>query len=44
LSEITKIVTLDSLQKALKNRVPPATIEQNLKALELGVEITKVKI
>ena len=43
LSEITKIVTLDSLQKALKNRVPPATIEQNLKALELGVEITKVK-
>jgi 2-oxoglutarate ferredoxin oxidoreductase subunit gamma len=41
LAEITKIVSLDSLRKALTTRVPPATIEQNLKALELGVEIVK---
>jgi len=40
-SEITKIVTLDSLKKALKNRVPPATIENNLQALDLGVEISR---
>ncbi len=40
LSKITKVVSLDSLKKALKNRVPPATIEQNMKALDLGVEIS----
>lgn len=41
LSEITKIITIDSLKKALKDRVPPATIENNLQALDLGVEIVK---
>ncbi len=41
ISEITKVVTLESLKKALQHRVPPATIESNLQALELGVEIAK---
>ncbi|MEO0091494.1 MAG: 2-oxoacid:acceptor oxidoreductase family protein [candidate division WOR-3 bacterium] len=41
ISEITKIVSLDSLKKALQHRVPPATIESNLQALELGVEIAQ---
>jgi 2-oxoglutarate ferredoxin oxidoreductase subunit gamma len=43
LAEITKIVTVDSLRKALANRVPPATIETNLKALDLGVFIAQAK-
>jgi 2-oxoglutarate ferredoxin oxidoreductase subunit gamma len=41
LSELTKIVTLDSLKKALRGQVPSATLENNLHALELGVEIVK---
>jgi 2-oxoglutarate ferredoxin oxidoreductase subunit gamma len=44
LSELTKIVTLDSLKKALQNQVPPATLENNLRALELGVEIAKGQV
>jgi 2-oxoglutarate ferredoxin oxidoreductase subunit gamma len=42
-SKITKIVTVDSLKKALQERVPPATIENNLQALELGVEIAQLQ-
>ena len=41
LSEVTKIVTLESLKKALATQVPPATLENNLLALDLGVEIVR---
>lgn len=41
LSELTKIVKLNSLQKALRSQVPPATLENNLLALALGVTIVK---
>lgn len=41
LAEVTKVVTIESLRKALATRVPPATIETNLKALDLGVEIAR---
>jgi len=41
LSEVTKIVTLESLKKALETQVPPATLENNLLALDLGVEIVR---
>lgn len=41
LSELTKIVTLDSLKKALQGQVPTATLENNIQALELGIEIVK---
>lgn len=44
LSEITKIVTLDSLKKALRRQVPPATLENNLQALELGSSIVKEQV
>jgi len=43
LAETTKIVSIESLRKALANRVPPATIDTNLKALELGVSIAQQK-
>jgi 2-oxoglutarate ferredoxin oxidoreductase subunit gamma len=41
LSELTGITKLESLKKAVTNRVPKATLENNLKALELGVKIVK---
>lgn len=41
LSELTKTVKIDSLKKALRNNVPLATLENNLQALDLGVEIAK---
>jgi 2-oxoglutarate ferredoxin oxidoreductase subunit gamma len=41
LAELTKIVTVDSLKKALRGQVPPATLENNLQALELGALIVK---
>ncbi|MEO0076928.1 MAG: 2-oxoacid:acceptor oxidoreductase family protein [candidate division WOR-3 bacterium] len=44
LSEITKIVKIESLQKALAHRVPPTTLEQNAKALQLGRKIARSQI
>ncbi|MBS4015721.1 MAG: 2-oxoacid:acceptor oxidoreductase family protein [Candidatus Latescibacteria bacterium] len=41
LSEITKITQLDSLKKAIQSHVPAATLENNLQALDLGVEVVK---
>ncbi len=41
LSEITKVVTLDSLKQALRNNVPAAMLENNLRALVLGREIAE---
>lgn len=43
-SELTKLVLIPSLRKALNGRVSQATIENNLQALDLGVEIVKAKI
>lgn len=43
LAELTKIVTLDSLKKALRQEVPLTTLENNLRALELGALIIKNK-
>ena len=39
LSSITGIVKLESLKKSIKGRVPPHTVEQNLKALDLGFNL-----
>lgn len=44
LSEITKIVRLESLKKAVASHVPKITLENNLLALELGSEIGKMLI
>lgn len=43
LSELTQIAKLDSLKKALRGQVPPATLENNLQALDLGVEICRTR-
>jgi 2-oxoglutarate ferredoxin oxidoreductase subunit gamma len=39
--EITKVVTKDSLEKAVLDRVPKGTEELNKKALSLGYDIAK---
>ncbi len=36
LVHLTGIVQFDSIKKAVANRVPPHTVEQNMKALQLG--------
>ncbi|MCX8015056.1 MAG: 2-oxoacid:acceptor oxidoreductase family protein, partial [candidate division WOR-3 bacterium] len=41
LAEITKITTVDSLKQAIRHHAPPATLENNLQALNLGVEIAQ---
>ncbi|MCS7258990.1 MAG: 2-oxoacid:acceptor oxidoreductase family protein [candidate division WOR-3 bacterium] len=43
LAEITGIVKIESLKKAVANHVPKVTLEHNLKALELGSEIGRGK-
>lgn len=35
-SKIANIVSLDAVREAVASRVPPATIEKNMEALELG--------
>lgn len=36
--KLSKIVSFDGAKKAVKDRVPPHTIEQNVKALQLGFD------
>lgn len=38
LVRLTGIVSFEAIKKAVANRVPPHTVEQNMKALELGWE------
>ena len=42
LQEKTKIVTYNALEKAVADLVPPKTIDLNLKALQVGVNIGKL--
>ena len=42
LQEKTKIVSLDALGKAIADLVPPKTIDLNLEALQIGVNIGKL--
>ena len=42
LQEKTKIVTFNAIEKAIADLVPPKTIDLNLKALQIGVKITKL--
>jgi 2-oxoglutarate ferredoxin oxidoreductase subunit gamma len=41
IASITGIVGLESLEKAVRNRVPPAMLENNIAALKLGFELGK---
>ncbi|MFH1118077.1 MAG: 2-oxoacid:acceptor oxidoreductase family protein [Pseudomonadota bacterium] len=41
ISEITGLVSRRSLEKALADRVPPATLDLNRKALALGVKLAR---
>ncbi|HHW56640.1 MAG TPA: 2-oxoacid:ferredoxin oxidoreductase subunit gamma [Clostridia bacterium] len=43
LAELTKLVTKDSLEKAVLNRVPPGTEEINRKALLEGYNLVKMR-
>ena len=36
LAHLTKLVPFDAVKASVANRVPPHTVEQNMKALELG--------
>ena len=42
LQEKTKIVTLNAIEKAVADLVPPKTIDLNLKALQIGVNIARL--
>ena len=42
LQEKTKIVSLDALEKAIANLVPTKTLDLNLKALQIGINIGKL--
>jgi len=41
IASVTGVVKLESLEKAVKSRVPPATLENNVAALKLGYELGK---
>ncbi len=41
LAALTKVVSKNALIEAVKNRAPKGTLESNLKALELGFDLTK---
>jgi 2-oxoglutarate ferredoxin oxidoreductase subunit gamma len=43
LAALTKIVSKNALIEAIKNRAPKGTLESNLKALELGFDLIKIK-
>ena len=43
LVRLTGIVSFDAIKKAVANRVPPHTVEANMKALELGWEAAAAK-
>lgn len=38
LVKVTKIVNLETIKKAVANRVPPHTVEQNMAALQIGFD------
>jgi len=42
LQEKTKIISFNAIEKAIADLVPPKTIDLNLKALQIGVKITKL--
>lgn len=44
LVRLTGIVSFEAIKKAVANRVPPHTVEQNMKALELGWEAAADKL
>jgi len=41
LAALTRVVSRSALIEAVKNRAPRGTLEANLKALELGFDLTK---
>lgn len=41
---LTGIVSFDAIKKAVANRVPPHTVDANMKALELGWEAAAAKV
>jgi len=41
LVKVTGVVTLETIKKAVAKRVPPATIEKNMKALQIGYDSYK---
>ena len=43
LVRLTGIVSFDAIKKAVANRVPPHTVDANMKALELGWEAAAAK-
>jgi 2-oxoglutarate ferredoxin oxidoreductase subunit gamma len=44
IASVTGLVELESLEQAVKNRVPPATLENNVAALRLGFELGKTAL
>jgi 2-oxoglutarate ferredoxin oxidoreductase subunit gamma len=42
LQEKTKIISFNAIEKAVADLVPPKTIDSNLKALQIGVNIAKL--
>lgn len=44
IASVTGMVKLESLEKAVKNRVPPATLENNVTALKLGFDLGKTAL
>lgn len=38
LVKVTKVVSVEAIQKAVANRVPPATVERNMQALQIGFD------
>ncbi len=38
LAKITKLVDFETIKKSVANRVPPATVEQNMLALQIGFD------
>lgn len=41
LVKVAKIVSIDTIKASVAKRVPPATIEQNMKAIEIGYNAIK---
>ena len=40
-AELTHVMAIDSIQKAVEERVPPAFLELNRKAFQMGIDIAK---
>ncbi|MBQ7630412.1 MAG: 2-oxoacid:acceptor oxidoreductase family protein, partial [Selenomonadaceae bacterium] len=41
IAKVTGLVDFDAIKKAVAHRVPPQTVEQNMKALQLGYDSVK---